>query len=382
MSSRNKIYQALDENSRGDVSRYFHHLCTMLEENSGTHEYNITSSDCYNNNAPFKADQFTRFNLTNSMDIVDISKGFITMRVNVDVQFLYDNLQATDATSGLDSSIFFVGFRSANNLISVYQVYSNNMLTAIKNTKAHQILGVSNMCKAKEEVIGRPYMYSPHHKVLDMDPTVAGTYIKLPPFTDRNAKQVITLDLCFEVDSIPELSGFSLYPQFLCKNLELEIATNLQQCMVWCQIPVSKALENIGASFVPTLNENLIDSTFYACGDYNDNCYIGYNNGGSHTHNKTRMTINVSNLTVEAARSYIYGFNVKESCKQDIVKEFNNNGFVVPCTNVEHYTFSQLPSQMDIKTNIQLSLWNASQIILTFPNSPNTGGVISYNPHL
>ena len=91
MSSRNKIYECLDENSRGDVEKYFHHLCTMIEENSGTHEFTITSADCYNNNAPFKENQFTRFNLTNSMDIIDISKGFITMRVNVDVQFLYDN---------------------------------------------------------------------------------------------------------------------------------------------------------------------------------------------------------------------------------------------------------------------------------------------------
>ena len=113
MSSRNKIYQALDENSRGDVSRYFHHLCTMLEENSGTHEYNITSSDCYNNNAPFKADQFTRFNLTNSMDIVDISKGFITMRVNVDVQFLYDNLHKK-----VSNSIYLRLFTYANVLNS------------------------------------------------------------------------------------------------------------------------------------------------------------------------------------------------------------------------------------------------------------------------
>ena len=113
MSSRNKIYEALDENSRGDVEKYFHHLCTMIEKNSGVHEYNITSADCYNNNAPFKENQFTRFSLTNNMDIIDISKGFIAMRVNVDVQFLYDNLQATASTTGLDSSIFFIGFRNS-----------------------------------------------------------------------------------------------------------------------------------------------------------------------------------------------------------------------------------------------------------------------------
>lgn len=384
MSSRNTVYQALDNHLRGDVEKYFHHLTTMMpEENSGVHDFTITSSDCYNNNAPFKENQFTRFNLTNNMDIIDISKGFITMRVNVDVQFVYDNLQSTASTTGLDSTIFWVGFKNALNLISVYQVHHNNMLTSIKNTKAHQTLGIAYMCKAKEETVGRPYMYSPHHKILDMDTTVCGTYIKLPPFNDRNAKQVITLEMCFQVDDIPEFSGFSLYPQFLCKNLELEISTNLQQCMCWCQIPVSKAIENIGSDLVPTVNEGLIDTTIYACGDFNDNCYIGYNaTTNNKTHNKQRMTIQVSNLTVESARSFIYGFNVSDKCKQAIVKEFNDNGFVVPCTNVEHYTFSQLPTTHDIKTNIQLSLWNASQIILTFPNSANTGGNISYNPHL
>ena len=124
MSSRNKIYEALDENSRGDVEKYFHHLCTMIEKNSGTHEYNITSADCYNNNAPFKENQFTRFSLTNNMDIIDISKGFITMRVNVDVQFLYDNLQATASTTGLDSSIFFIGFSYSHGVINfLFSIY-------------------------------------------------------------------------------------------------------------------------------------------------------------------------------------------------------------------------------------------------------------------
>ena len=397
MTSRSRIYEALDENSRGDVEKYFHHLCTMIEENSGIHEFNITSVDCYNNNAPFKQDQFTRFDLTNSMDIIDISKGFITMRVNVDVQFLFEDLGAHNLDSkGLPACIYFVGFRSAMNIISVYQVYSQNQLTALKNTKAHQTLGISYMCKAKEEIIGRPYMFSPHSKVMEMDPTVCGTYITLPPYTDRNTKQVITLELVIQVDDIPEFNSFTYWPQFLCKSLQLELATNLNQCMVWCQIPIQKAIENCEIGNDPRFDEadyeqiisnpfvkstGYLDSTFHACGDFYD-CLVGYTSYDTVPFNLTRMTIQVSNLTVETARSYIYGFNIKDSSKRNIVDEFNKNQFIIPSTHVEHYTFPQLPSQTDIKTNLQLSLWNASQIILTFPNSPNTGGSISYNPHL
>ena len=386
MTSRHRITEALNETSMADCEKVFHHLCTgLIEKNSGINDFKIVSSDCYNNNAPFKADQFTRFRITDtSMDIVDISKGFITMTVNVDVQFLYDNLQATqESTTGMESTVFFIGFKSASHIINVYNVYSNGRLKACKQTKAKHEQAIVYMSKAKEEKIARPGMYSPHEKVLEMSDCVAGAYIKLPPFNDRNTKQVVTMDLVMQIDDLTCLNAFSYYPRFLTGELELEVSMNLINNMVWCQIPLSTAIENTDPDSSSTLvhYNSYMDTRFHQCGDY-ATCYIPYRKDiEPDGFKKTSLTIVPSNLTVETARSHVYGFNIKDTSKQNIAKEFSENGFVMPAQHIEHYTFSQLPNQTDIKTNLQVSLWNCAQVVMTFPNSPNQL-TVSRNPHL
>ena len=385
MTSRHRIYEALDENSVGDVEKVFQNITTLIERNSGVNDFKIVSSDCYNNNAPFKSDQFTRFRITDSsMDIIDISKGFITMTVNIDIQFLFDNLDATEESAQyLNSCVFFIGFKSASHIVNVYNVYSNGRLTACKNTKAKFEQAIVYNCKAKEEKYARPGMYTPHEKVLEMSNCVAGCYVKIPEFVDRNTKQVVTMDLVMQIDDLCPLSAFSLYPRFLTGELEVEMSMNLIQNMVFCQIPIAVAMENSDSTMTnaAVYYNGELDSRFHACGDY-ATCYIPYKKDAEPEGlKKTSLTIIPSNLTVETARSYVHGFNIKDTCKKNIVSIFNQNNFVLPGQWIEHYTFSQLPNQTDIKTNIQLSLWNASQIVMTFPNSPNQL-TVSRNPHL
>ena len=60
---------------------------------------------------------------------------------------------------------------------------------------------------------------------------------------------------------------------------------------------------------------------------------------------------------------------------------FGDKNLVIPAQWVDHYTFSQLPTTNSIRTNIQTALFNACQVILTFPNSANQL-TVSRNPHL
>ena len=388
MATRHRIDEALTSQRMGDVEKYFQSLTTMIDANSGLHDFKLLTTDCSNVNAPFKADQFTTFKLTDpSMDIIDMSKGFIQMKCDIDINFLFKTLPENESTIR-EYIAFFIGFKSGAHIINNYNVFSNGRMTACKNTKSRYEQMITYSCKSKEERAGRPGMYSPHEKVREMDECVCGTYVFLPPAVDRNTTQTVSFDVIIQIDDLLPFSAMSYFPRFINKELELQLSCNLLQNMVFCQVPIRSVCERT-KSKVPGTNVGLnrmllattmeMDGRFTQCGDY-AKCYYDLNT----TDNLDvyhDITIIPSNLNVLEAKSYIYGFNIKDVTKQNIIKTFAENNFVIPAQWIEHYTFSQLPTGRNITTNIQVPMFNCCQVIMTFPNSGNQL-TVSRNPHL
>ena len=386
MATRHRIDEALTSERMGDVEKYFHNLVTMIDANSGEHDFKMITTDCYNVNAPFKADRFTTFQLTDrAVDIVDISKGFIHMKVNVDVQFLYkDASKFTDSNELSEACYMFVGLKNSACLINNYNIISNGRMTSCKNTKAKHEQAINYMCKSKEERAGRPGMYSPHDKVRKMSDCVCGTYIKLPSLGEKDSIKPISFDVVIQIDDLLPFAALSYFPRFICQELELQLSCNLIQNMVFCQVPFKSVIEKIcenndqfdmlsNAIIKPTMK---MDCRFTQCGDYAEGL-LAYGT----PYESSEYTINVSNLEIIEAKSYVYGFNIKEDTKANLYREFQTNNFVVPAQWIEHYTLSQLPTVNNIRTNIQVPMFNCTQVIFTFPNSGNQL-TVSRNPHL
>ena len=387
MSTRHRIDEALTSERMGDVEKYFHSLVTMIDANSGQNDFKLITSDCYNVNAPLKADRFTTFQLTDrAVDIVDISKGFLHMKVNVDVQFLYKNLDNNTENDLKDACYFFVGFKSGSHIINNYNIISNGKLTSCKNTKCKHEQAITYSCKSKEERAARPGMYSSHENVRNMSDCVCGTYVKLPPIAEKDSIKTVSFDVVIQIDDLLPLSCLSYFPRFLCKELELQLSCNLLQNMVFCQVPFKSVIErnvlnnyqlhNVPFKDVYHMPIGEMDCRFTQCGDYAAS-YLSY---GTQWY-PVDTSIVVSNLEIIEAKSYVYGFNIKEETKANLVREFQTNNFIVPAQWIEHYTLSQLPTTNNIRTNIQVPMFNACQVIMTFPNSGNQLSV-SRNPHL
>ena len=366
MATRHRIDEALTSQRMGDVEKYFQSLTTMIDANSGLHDFKLLTTDCSNVNAPFKADQFTTFKLTDpSMDIIDMSKGFIQMKCDIDINFLFKNLP--DGVADSDNrgfTAFFIGFKSGAHIINNYNVFSNGRMTACKNTKSRYEQMITYSCKAKEERAGRPGMYSPHEKVREMDECVCGTYVFLPTVADKNTTQTVSFDVIIQIDDLLPFSAMSYFPRFINKELELQVSCNLLQNMVFCQVPFKSVVEHkfnatqfygVTQSLI-SFPTSLMDGRFTQCGDY-AHCLLGYDSG-SGMFTEADVSIIPSNLNVIEAKSYIYGFNIKDVTKQNIIKTFAENNFVIPAQWVEHYTFSQLPTGRSITTNIQVPMFN------------------------
>ena len=225
MATRHRIDNALRNIPMGDVEKYFSQLNNVIETNSGTHDCKMISHDCNNTAVPVHGGQFTRFKLTDqAMDIVDVSKGYIMMKLEMDVQFEVDTSKVSGSLSDPTgySPIYFIGFKSSSHIIEIYNVYSNGVLTACKQTKARHEQAITYNSKAKEERVGRPGMYTTHDKVREMSECVCGAYIKAPKYADRNQTQTITFDVIIQVDDLLPFSAFEYFPRFLCGDLELE----------------------------------------------------------------------------------------------------------------------------------------------------------------
>lgn len=377
MATINRINEALTSDRMGDVEKYFSSVTNLIDANSGVNDFRMISSDCYNSSCPVTAQQFTFFHLTDpSCDIIDISKGFITLDLTMDVQFMYKDASTTAVhTNGEDSCKFFIGFKSASHIIDVYNIYSNGRLTNCKQTKAKHEQTIVYNEKAKEEKAGRPGMYSPHKKVLEMNNCVCGTYIDLPKLADKDTKKNISMQIVMQIDDLLPLSSLKYYPRFLTGELELQLSCNLIQNMVWCKIP----FENIPMKNIAKTESSLEDCRFQQCGDYAE-VNLAYSENTT-TYKPTFTTIIPSNLQITSAKSFVYGFNIKTEAKKNLVEIFNSGNFVVPAQWVEHYTFSQLPNPTNIRCNSQITMSNACQLVITFPNTSNQL-TVSRNPHL
>ena len=364
------------------LPKYFTQLSNIIEENSGVHDFKMISHDCSNTAAPFHSNAFTQFKLTDTaMDIVDISKGFITMKVAMDVLFLFQNAGSTSKTI---PPVFFIGFKSASHIVEIYNVFLNGVLTNCKQNKSKHEQLITYNSKSRSEKLARPGMYSPHENVQQMSDCVCGAYIAAPSYENINKATRITFDVVIQVDDLLPFSAFQYYPRFLCGDLDLQLSASLAQNMVFCQVDHKYAIMNssIEANKATEIGKYdpvscTYDHRFHQCGDY---CQVldPYSNDAGKL---CQCTIIPTNLTVEQAKSYVHGFNVKSECKQNISKMFSDKNLVIPAQWVDHYTFSQLPSTTNIRTNLHVSMFNACQIIMTFPNTGNQL-TVSRNPHL
>ena len=401
MASRHRIAETINESSMGDVEKYFDQLSSMIDSNSGVNDFKIISSDCHAQSAPLYADSFTKFNLTETaMDIVDLSKGYINMQVELDVTTTFNStLQEASTFTGtndLNNITFFIGFKSGAHIINVYNVYSNGRLTNCQHTKAKYESMITYNSKAKEEIIGRPGLYSPHSKVMEMSNCVCGTYITVPINTKlyTPSKQTIKIDLCIQVDDLLCFSACSYFARFMYGNIELELSPNLIQNMVFCPIPIEVAMQKSNYDFSKVTGnvyhelkhtiEKFTDYRFTQCGDYASCATVGVNDDGSSitgSYTGVEVTLVPSNLCIKSAKSYVHGFNIKSECKQNLINKFADKDLYIMAQHADWHSLSQLPSTNQIKCNVHVPLNNASQIAFTFPNSANQL-TVTRNPHL
>lgn len=434
MSTRQLIDNIVCDYPMGDVEDYFEHMNTVSQLNSGNNSYHMATHVAHTAPAPL-ADgrQQTHFYLTDSsMDIVDISKGLISLKIKVDCEFRLGN-QETELigktlyeTYYRNCAYFFVGFKSGSHIIKHYSIKTYGQNNDCDQRLALQEQTIMYNCKAESERASRPGLYSPHDEVMKMSDCVCGCYIQQPILTGMTTKMApLEFEVLIQVDDLAPLTGFKLYPQCICNELQLAIQCDIQKNMVFCPIPIDVVFEKRMFTEAVDLNKEFIaqfadgtgdndkpslistfaynttairntqnmytDFRFTQCGDYAKACLgvtadqaqqkSNITAEGIMAGNRAYYTIVPTHFSIEKAESYVYGFGLRETAKAHLLKIFKEHGAIkIPAQWIDATQFPQQPNTTNINANTNKSLFECDQIVLTFPNTDNQM-TVSRNPH-
>ena len=96
----------------------------------------------------------------------------------------------------------------------------------------------------------------------------------------------------------------------------------------------------------------------------------------------TEVTIIPCNLTVIDAKSYVYGFDIRDQSKQNLLAVFKQQKkLIIPAQWINHQIFNQRPGSDSIKNHMTLPMYEVSELIFTFPQNEYQR-TVSRNPYL
>ena len=256
----------------------------------------------------------------------------------------------------------------------------------------------------------------------------------------------IILDLNIQVDDLLPLSAMTYFPRFCCGELELEVKFDLDKGMVFCPIPYDEVLKHKSYddtnlldemkllanqtgtsdertvehdSIAPVIKYNsspdgfhhhhhastIVQSHFTQCGDYARSPLGLYTNATENERTKrnsqklngktlvncnsdfkvdTFVTIepDQSGFYISEAKSYVYGFGISTTAKQNMEKIFENGKkLTIPAQWIDHHQFPQKVTGTTLSLSTVASMYQCGQAIFTFPNTKNQL-TVSHNPYL
>ena len=403
MSANHKINRAYGGMPSGDVIKYFQNIKHIIEDNDGTHDCKIITSDAYSPSCPIALPQFTKLKLTDpSVDIVNIDKGYVEFNVDARITLNIQESNHDVFNDVKDLFYVFVGLKSALNFIDQYKIYSNGRLTSAQQTRAIYETMAVRAVKPDNE-LHRPGMYTRFEDVKKMSDCVCGTYLKLSEL--MTAPVDVTFNFVAQIDDLLPFSAMEYYPRCAIEgDLELEIKQLIHGNFVWCPVSVKTGAEKLLRE-MSTINPSTFNTAitkargyegimaadqfgneFCQCDDYMKIIlpvkYAG--TGESDTNANTLLltpftcSVSISNPVITQCKSYIHGFNISDEAIRGI-REVVNQAYVLPAQWIDVNILPQNVSQVGIRGNTVLPLNNATALILTYPRTGNQI-TVSKNP--
>lgn len=430
MSYTYKRDKALDQTPSGNLEQYFDYISDTIQANDGRSDNKCLSIDAYDPPCPVAKGMYTKLKLTDeSINVVNIDKSSITATVRITVNTTSDltkemymnsasDTSGTDAVKAYladmenlkyDTTKIFIGFKSAIHVLDAYRIYSNGKKTLCEQTEALFENAALRMIKSQEELDEKPNIYTTWEHAYNNDNCVCGVFVRLIDLMDTpSAGYTVDFEITIPIDEFLPFQAFTMYPNCIFGNLQIELKMAIQNNFVCCQVSTDKIVENYVRSAIkhgisvetlkPAMDfQNIseqIDSamkkSFTQCGDsFNVVIVSNYHKSGStwvpnvtitsstttadifnaYTIQSYPITIEINTGTLMSCRTNLNGFNMKDSAIERLRSKFMSKPLIIPAQFVDYQAFSQPPMSFGLKCNTTYNLTNVSSILFLFPRT-------------
>ena len=390
----------------GDVYQYFESLVDKIISNGEASDTKFLSFDSSEPPCPIGPNQFTRLKLTDgSCNLTSFTSSFIKLKIKTSVT-PYITVRRGDVSPSRFSEYLwncpaiYIGFKSGLHAIDHYRFYCDKGRGYIcEQSQAIYESAVTYFTKAQEEIEGEKGCYAIEELIEKLSPDVPGVYLTFGQLERNYGKSIdIEFDVIIKYDDFAPLQFFKSYPNGVCGNLQLEFKINNNKNMVTYPIPMPTIVEFMRKTgelpdclfsglveedkWVQTLLLASNKCYFSNLGD-KCSCIMLNQSPGSQPFpviiDNEDGKVNGSQLYLMEAKSYINGYNIKESKVNQIRDLLSTKKIYIPGQRIDQYSFSQTPTSTNMSCNTTQSLVNCSSIAFIFPCSINQL-TCSYNP--
>ena len=237
----------------GSITSWYDNINNCLKSSEcvpGHYEY--AQSPSYGNQCPIQEGGSTKIDIGCArFEIVDLNNSYIDaefeFHLNIPTQF-YDGESKVDNKA----PTYYVGFKSAYDLIDQYRIYSNGDLIYSQNHSHYE--GFLNYLSLTDTAKENSPCYATMKKVCASSPNVPGTYINI----DHTDDLTLTVPIKFKIplNAFPVLQNLKYFPGFMGR-LQIEIYPSYKN-LVWANITNSFLLEK-DFQHITVLNQRAIN---------------------------------------------------------------------------------------------------------------------------
>lgn len=377
----------------GDVYQYFESLVDRIVSSGDNSDTKFLSFDSSEPPCPIGPGQFTRLKLTDgSCNLTSFTSSFIKLKIKTNITISKQSLvDIYEFESGFRNSLdnvpaLYIGFKSGLHAVDHYRFYCDKGRGYVcEQSQAIYESAVTYFAKSQEEIEGEKGCYACSSSILKYDESVPGIYLTWEQvLTDTTKTIPIEFEVVLKYDDFAPLQFFKTYPNTVCGNLQLEFKINNLKSMVAYPIPLRIGLELAkvmnpdnylhlvetgGNNMINYLNTNPISKAKFTNIGSEFITYLVPNPTDNFKKVEYSISLNVSDLYLTSAKSYINGYNIKDSKMNQIKDLLSTKKIYIPGQRIDQYSFSQIPTTSNMSCNTTQSLINCSSIAFIFPKN-------------
>ena len=230
----------------GSLTTWYQNVDSALKASEcvpGYYEY--AQAPSYGTQCPIQEGGSTKLDIqTARFNVIDIDNSYIdvdfTVPVNIPNLKYNANCSETDGNT-TESFWYYIGFKSAFDIIDQYRIYSNGDLIYTQNHANYEsfLNYVSLTDNAKEN----NECFATWDKIQRTDPNVPGVYIMFNANQDKDITFNANIKFKLPLNSFMMLQNLKWFPGFM-GQLTLEIYPTYKN-LIWCKVDQTKKLDSI-----------------------------------------------------------------------------------------------------------------------------------------